>query len=108
MLDQFDLPPIRSGRYQARDLTSLLRTELDHGRTLATAWIIARELLVLVGIFWAAAILLAFADAQGLLTLGDSTASLLGSTFVTTLVLRAMFLLAAMVGERRHVGHAGR
>lgn len=87
VLQEHDLPPIRAA---SRDQSFSQTLAQEYGRGVHAAWVLLREGLVFVVLFWTAAILAAFVVADQ---------ATVGVVLTITLVLRGALALARASGR---------
>lgn len=94
-VDESGLPPVRRTPRAARSVGEMLATELPNGRVWAGVWLVLRESMALVGLFWLALIVVSFVAPDG--ALGQSVLVL---AVAIAIILRALVALATSVLAR--------
>lgn len=102
--DEHELPPIVRQR-GPQTFTETLRDQ--YGTLAMTVWITLREAFLMVVLFWVSAILLAFVEVEGAVTVpGVGEATVITVAVVAATILRAVLAAASRSGQalesRRH------
>lgn len=85
-----DLPPVVSHRGRSQTFTQVVREQF--GPVVAAVWATVREAVILVGLFWVCAIVLAFAEVEGSIDVPG-----VGEATVITLALLAATVVRAVI-----------
>lgn len=87
--EDHDLPPVVSRRGRRETFSEVVRDQF--GPVGLVVWTTIRESLILVGLFWVCAIMLAFGEVEGAITVpGVGEATVITVALVAATVLRAV------------------
>jgi hypothetical protein len=96
--DDDPMPPVVGRRSQPATFTEALREQ--YGATVAAVWTGIREAALLLVLFWVAAILLAFVEVEGAITIpGVGDATVITVALVVATALRGVLAAARRSGE---------